>query len=121
MTRFLPMTAEETAEETLHVVLISGDAYVDHPAWGTAVIGRWLEAHGFSVGVIAQPEWENVEAFRVLGRLRLFFGVTAGNMDSMVNRFTASRRLRSDDAYSPGGQAGLRPDRATVPYTAKAR
>jgi len=115
------MTAEETGGETLDVILISGDAYVDHPAWGTAVIGRWLEAHGFSVGVIAQPEWENVEAFRVLGRPRLFFGVTAGNMDSMVNRFTASRRLRSDDAYSPGGQAGLRPDRATVPYTAKAR
>ncbi len=118
--RFLPMTAEE-AGGPLDVVLVTGDAYVDHPAWGVAAIGRWLEDHGFSVGIIAQPRWDDVDAFRVLGRPRLFFGVTAGNMDSMVNKYTASRRLRSTDAYSPGGAMGLRPDRATIPYVGRCR
>lgn len=121
MRPFLPMTREEAGDEPFDVILVTGDAYVDHPGWGVAVIGRWLEAHGFSVGILAQPDWTDVEAFRVLGAPRLFWGVTAGNMDSMVNRFTASRRLRSDDAYAPGGQAGLRPDRATIPYTSRCK
>lgn len=115
------MTPEERGASSLDVVLVTGDAYVDHPAWGVAAIGRWLEGHGFSVGIIAQPDWTDVEAFRALGRPNLFFGVTAGNMDTMVNKLTASRRLRSADAYSPGGEVGLRPDRATIPYTNRAR
>ena len=117
--RFLPMTAEEAGHQELDVILVTGDAYVDHPAWGVAAVGRWLEAHGFTVGIIAQPDWTDVRAFQVLGRPRLFFGVTAGNMDGMVNLYTASRRLRSSDAYSPGGQLGLRPERASIAYTAK--
>ncbi len=119
--RPLPMTLEEAGGQTLDVVLVTGDAYVDHPSWGVAAIGRWLESHGFTVGVIAQPDWTDVEAFRILGRPRLFFGVTAGNMDTMVNRYTASRRIRTKDAYAPGGKAGLRPDRATIPYTSRVR
>ena len=115
--RFLPMTPEETSGKPLDAILVTGDAYVDHASWGVAAIGRWLEHHGFSVGIIAQPNWEDVEAFRILGRPRLFFGVTAGNMDTQVNRFTASRRLRNTDAYAPGGRFGLRPDRASIPYT----
>ncbi len=118
---FLPLTREETGGAELDVILVTGDAYVDHSTFGVALIGRWLEAHGFSVGVIAQPDWHSADAFRVLGRPRLFFGVTAGNMDSMVNHYTASRRIRSDDAYSPGGQAGLRPDRASMVYANRAR
>ena len=118
--RPLPMTPEE-AGGPLDVVLVTGDAYVDHPGWGVAAIGRWLQAHGFTVGVIAQPEWDHPDAFRVLGRPRLFFGVTAGNMDSMVNRYTASRRLRSSDAYAPGGAVGRRPDRATIAYTGRCK
>jgi uncharacterized radical SAM protein YgiQ len=114
------MTPEEV-DGPLDVVLITGDAYVDHPAWGVSAIGRWLEDHGFSVGIIAQPDWTDVEAFRILGRPNLFFGVTAGNMDTMVNKLTASRRLRGSDAYSPGGELGLRPDRATIPYVSRAK
>ncbi len=116
----LALTTEE-AGGPVDVVLITGDAYVDHPGWGVSAIGRWLQAHGFRVGIIAQPAWDSAEPFRALGRPRLFFGVTAGNMDSMVNRYTASRRLRSSDAYSPGGQAGSRPDRATIAYTGRCR
>lgn len=112
---FLPMTAEEAGGE-LDIILVTGDAYVDHNSFGVALIGRWLEAHGFTVGVIAQPAWDNPESFRVLGRPRLFFGVTSGQMDSMVNHYTASRRIRNDDAYSAGGEAGLRPDRACIAY-----
>lgn len=115
------MTLEEAGHEPLDIILVTGDAYVDHPSWGVAVIGRWLEHHGFRVGIIAQPDWTDVEAFRALGRPRLFFGVTAGNMDSMVNRFTAARHIRSHDAYAPGGQGGLRPDRATIPYVSKCK
>ena len=100
----------------LDVILVTGDAYVDHNSFGVALIGRWLEAHGFRVGVIAQPTWDGPEGFAILGRPRLFFGVTSGNMDSMVNHYTAARRIRTDDAYSPGGQAGLRPDRACIAY-----
>ena len=120
MTDFLPMTPEE-AGGPLDVVLVTGDAYVDHPAWGVAAIGRWLQAHGFSVGIIAQPDHTDVEAFRILGRPRLFFGVTAGNMDTMVNKYTAAKRLRRKDAYSPGGEVGHRPDRATIPYVSRVR
>ena len=120
MSRFLPMTPQET-DGPLDVILITGDAYVDHPAWGVAAIGRWLEHHGFSVGIIAQPDWRGVDAFRRLGRPRLFFGVTAGNMDTMVNKYTAACRIRRNDAYAPGGEAGLRPDRATIPYTSRVR
>ena len=116
----LPMTSEEAAGP-LDVILVTADAYVDSPSWGVAAVGRWLEAHGFSVGIIAQPDWTDVSAFQVLGRPRLFFGVTAGNMDTMVNKFTAARRLRRADAYSPGGEVGLRPDRATIPYTSRCR
>jgi len=114
------MTAEELNGQ-LDVILVTGDAYVDHPAWGIGALGRWLEAHGYSVGILAQPDWTDVEEFRTLGQPKLFWGVTAGNMDSMVNRFTASRRLRSTDAYAPGGAVGLRPDRATVAYTGRCK
>jgi len=114
------MTREEAGGE-LDVVLVTGDAYVDHPSWGVAAIGRWLEANGFSVGIIAQPAWEDPEAFRVLGRPRLFFGVTAGNMDSMVNKYTAAKRLRSSDAYTPGGVVPERPDRSTIAYVSRVR
>ncbi len=121
MTHPLPMTREEAGDAQLDIILVTGDAYVDHPAWGVAAIGRWLQAHGFTVGVIAQPDWRQPEAFAILGRPRLFFGVTAGNMDTMVNKMTASRKLRGNDAYAPGGEAGLRPDRATIPYTSRVK
>lgn len=119
--RFLPMTREEAGDEPLDVILVTGDAYVDHNSFGVALIGRWLEAHGFRVGVIAQPRWDSPEDFMALGRPRLFFGVTSGNMDSMVNHYTAARRIRSDDAYSPGGRAGLRPDRACIGYASRCK
>ena len=121
MTHPLPMTREEAGDAQLDIILVTGDAYVDHPAWGVAAIGRWLQTHGFTVGVIAQPDWRQPEAFAILGRPRLFFGVTAGNMDTMVNKMTASRKLRGNDAYAPGGEAGLRPDRATIPYTSRVK
>ena len=119
--RFLPMTREEAGPEPLDVILVTGDAYVDHNSFGVALIGRWLEAHGFRVGVIAQPRWDSPEDFQALGRPRLFFGVTSGNMDSMVNHYTAARRIRNDDAYSPGGRAGLRPDRACIGYASRCK
>ena len=104
--------------ETVDVVLVTGDAYIDHPAFGTAVIGRTLEAAGYRVAVIPQPNWrDDLRDFRKFGRPRLFFGVSSGAMDSMVNHYTGARRLRHDDAYTPGGQAGFRPDRATYVYT----
>lgn len=118
---FLPTTAAETGGEPLDVVLVTGDAFVDHPAFGAAVIGRWLQAHGFSVGILAQPDWRDPATFQLFGRPRLFFGVTAGNMDSMVNAFTSLGRLRNDDAFTPGGRAGARPQRATIAYTGLAR
>ena len=120
MARFLPMTREEAGGE-LDVILVTGDAYVDHNSFGVALIGRWLEAHGFRVGVIAQPAWDSPEPFSALGRPRLFFGVTSGNMDSMVNHYTAARRIRSDDAYTPGGEGGKRPDRSVIVYAQRAR
>lgn len=121
---FLPMSRAEMDAlgwEQCDVVLVTGDAYVDHPSFGMAIVGRFLEAQGFRVGILAQPDWHDAEALRALGRPRLFFGITAGNMDSMVNRYTADRRLRSDDAYTPGGLGGRRPDRAVIVYAQRAR
>lgn len=115
--RFLPMTLEEAGDEPLDIILVTGDAYVDHNTFGVALVGRWLEAHGFTVGVISQPAWDSPVPYQALGRPKLFFGVTSGNMDSMVNHYTASRRIRTDDAYTPGGVAGLRPDRACIAYS----
>ena len=120
----LPMTVEDARErgwDTFDVVLVSGDAYVDHPSFGVAVIGRALEARGYRVGIIAQPDWRSVDDFRRLGRPRLFFGITAGAMDSMVSHFTSAKKRRHEDAYSPGGERGLRPNRATVVYANRAR
>ncbi|MBN8505722.1 MAG: YgiQ family radical SAM protein [Burkholderiales bacterium] len=121
---FLPTSREEMAQlgwEECDIVIVSGDAYVDHPSFGMAVIGRVLEAQGFRVGIVAQPDWHSVEAFTRLGRPKLFFGVAAGNMDSMINHYTADRKIRSDDAYTPGGVAGKRPDRATLVYTQRCK
>jgi uncharacterized radical SAM protein YgiQ len=121
---FLPMSHAEMellGWDSCDVIIVTGDAYVDHPSFGMAIIGRVLEAQGFRVGIIAQPDWHSAEAFTALGRPNLFFGITAGNMDSMVNRYTADRRLRSDDAYTPGGQGGRRPDRSVIVYAQRAR
>ncbi len=117
---FLPMSRAEMDQlgwDSCDVIIVTGDAYVDHPSFGMAVIGRTLEAQGFRVGIIAQPDWHSVDPFKALGRPNLFFGVAAGNMDSMINHYTADRKIRSDDAYTPGGAAGKRPDRATLVYT----
>ena len=117
---FLPMSRAEMEQlgwDSCDIIIVTGDAYVDHPSFGMAVIGRTLEAQGFRVGIIAQPDWQSAEAFKVLGRPNLYFGVAAGNMDSMINRYTADRKLRSDDAYTAGGEGGKRPDRATLVYT----
>jgi uncharacterized radical SAM protein YgiQ len=103
------------------VILITGDAYIDHPSFGMALVGRLLEAQGFRVGIISQPDWHSAEAFRALGKPRLYFGVTAGNMDSMVNRYTADRKIRSDDAYTANGEPNKRPDRAVTVYSQRAR
>jgi uncharacterized radical SAM protein YgiQ len=107
--------------EQCDVIIVTGDAYVDHPSFGMAIIGRLLESQGLRVGIIAQPSWQSSEAFRALGKPRLFFGVTAGNMDSMVNRYTSDKRIRSDDAYTPGGEAGRRPDRSVIVYSQRLR
>lgn len=103
------------------IVLVTGDAYVDHPSFGMALVGRLLEAHGFRVGIVAQPDWHGPEPFRELGPPTLFFGVTGGNMDSMVNRYTSDRKVRSDDAYTPGGEGGKRPDRCVIVYAQRCR
>ncbi|MBI5365595.1 MAG: YgiQ family radical SAM protein [Planctomycetes bacterium] len=105
----------------LDVILVSGDAYVDHPAFGIALVGRWLVHHGFRVGVIAQPDWRTPSDFLKLGRPRVCFGVTGGNIDSMVTHYTANKKLRHDDDFSPGGRAGLRPNRATIVYANRLR
>ena len=121
---FLPTTRDEMDAlgwDSCDVVIVTGDAYVDHPSFGMAIVGRMLEAQGFRVGVIAQPDWRSAADFARLGRPNLFFGITAGNMDSMVNRYTADRRIRSDDAYTPGGVAGARPDRSVIVYAQRAR
>ena len=121
---WLPTTRTEMTElgwECCDVVLVSGDAYVDHPSFGAALVGRLLESQGLRVGIIAQPDWRSAAAFAELGRPRLMFGITAGNMDSMVNRYTSDRRIRSDDAYSPDALAGLRPDRSVIVYAQRCR
>jgi uncharacterized radical SAM protein YgiQ len=121
---FLPMSRAEMDRlgwDQCDVIIVTGDAYVDHPSFGMAVIGRVLEGQGLRVGIIAQPDWHDSEPFRALGRPRLFFGITAGNMDSMVNRYTADRRVRSDDAYTPDGQGGKRPDRSVIVYAQRVR
>jgi uncharacterized radical SAM protein YgiQ len=122
--RHLPMTLAEARErgwDELDVVIITGDAYIDHPSFAMAILGRVLEAGGFRVGIVSQPEWKSCEDWRRFGRPRLFFGISAGNMDSMINHYTANRKVRNSDAYSPGGRIGLRPDRATLAYCQRAR
>ena len=118
---WLPTTVKEVEAlgwDYLDIILFSGDAYVDHPAFGAAVIGRLLQAEGYRVAIVPQPNWrDDLRDFRKLGKPRLFFGVSGGSMDSMVNHYTANLRLRSDDAYTPGGKAGFRPDRAVTVYT----
>jgi len=103
------------------VVFVTGDAYVDHPAFAMGILGRVLEAAGFRVAILSQPDWRSAEPWRQFGRPRLFFGISAGNMDSMINHYTANKKVRNDDAYSPGGRIDLRPDRATMPYCQRAR
>ncbi len=120
----LPMTREEMRGrgwDEVDVVFVTGDAYVDHASFAMAILGRVLEAAGFRVGILSQPDWRSADAWRTFGRPRLFFAVSAGNMDSMINHYTASRKVRNDDAYSPGGRIGLRPDRPTLPYSQRAR
>lgn len=121
ITDWLPLTkkeAEKRGWDEIDVVLVSGDAYVDHPAFGTAVIGRIMESEGLKVAIVAQPNWkDDLRDFKKFGRPKYFFGVTAGCMDSMVNHYTANKRLRSNDSYTPGGEAGYRPDYATTVYT----
>ncbi len=121
---FLPMSRAEMDElgwDSCDIIIVTGDAYVDHPSFGMAIIGRLLEAQGFRVGIIAQPDWHSKEAFEALGRPNLFFGVAAGNMDSMINRYTADRKVRNDDAYTPGGIGGRRPDRCSLVYAQRCK
>jgi uncharacterized radical SAM protein YgiQ len=121
---FLPMSKEEMDAlgwDSCDIIVVTGDAYVDHPSFGMAIIGRVLEAQGFRVGIIAQPDWRSADDFARLGKPNLFFGITAGNMDSMVNRYTSDRRIRSDDAYTPAGEGGKRPDRSVIVYSQRAR
>ena len=121
---FLPTSRDEMDQlgwDSCDVIIVSGDAYVDHPSFGMAVIGRFLESQGFRVGIIPQPSWQNTTDFTALGEPNLFFGVTAGNMDSMINRYTADLRMRSDDAYTPYGEGGKRPDRAVIVYTQRCK
>ena len=122
--KFLPTTRAEMdvlGWDSCDIIIVTGDAYVDHPSFGMAVIGRMLEAQGFRVGIIAQPDWQSAEPFKILGKPNLFWGVTAGNMDSMINRYTADHKIRSDDAYTPGDIGGKRPDRAALVYCQRAR
>ena len=121
---FLPVSRDDLRKRgwsELDVIIITGDAYVDHPSFGAAIIGRVLEARGFRVGIIAQPDWRSADAFRALGRPRLFFGITAGNTDSLVANYTANKRPRQQDDYAPGGTPGLRPDRAVIVYANRVR
>jgi len=121
---FLPTCRTEMETlgwDSCDIIIVTGDAYVDHPSFGMAIIGRLLEAQGFRVGIIAQPDWHNTTDFQALGQPNLFFGVAAGNMDSMINRYTADKKPRSDDAYTPGGSSGSRPDRASLVYSQKCK
>ncbi len=120
----LPVSREEMdllGWDSCDIIIVTGDAYVDHPSFGMAIVGRLLEAQGFRVGILAQPDWTSTDDFRRLGKPNLFFGVTAGNMDSMVNRYTSDRKLRNDDAYTPNGEAGRRPDRSVLVYTQRCK
>lgn len=120
----LPMSMNEAKArgwDELDIVFITGDAYIDHPSFAMAILGRVLEAAGFRVGIVSQPDWRKVDDWRRFGRPRLFFGISAGNMDSMINHYTANKKVRNADAYSPGGRIGLRPDRATLGYCQRAR
>jgi uncharacterized radical SAM protein YgiQ len=122
--QFLPMSREEMVNlgwDQCDIIIVTGDAYVDHPSFGMAIIGRLLESQGFRVGIIAQPDWNDVDAFKVLGEPKLFFGITAGNMDSMVNRYTSDKKIRTDDAYTPDAEAGKRPDRSVIVYSQRVR
>jgi len=121
---YLPMSRDEMDQlgwDSCDIIIVTADAYVDHPSFGMAVIGRLLEAQGFRVGIIAQPAWDSAEPFKELGKPNLFFGVTAGNMDSLINRYTADLRMRSDDAYTPNAEAGRRPDRSVIVYSQRCR
>ncbi|CAG0997066.1 hypothetical protein MTYP_02623 [Methylophilaceae bacterium] len=120
----LPMSRAEMDAlgwDSCDIILVTGDAYIDHPSFGMALVGRLLEAQGFRVGILSQPDWQSADPFRSLGRPNLYFGITAGNMDSMVNRYTADRKIRSDDAYTPNAEAGKRPDRAVLVYAQRCR
>ena len=120
----LPMSREEMDAlgwDSCDIIIVTGDAYVDHPSFGMAIIGRLLEANGFRVGIIAQPDWQSKDAFEALGRPNLYFGVAAGNMDSMINRYTADKKVRNDDAYTPGGIGGKRPDRCSLVYSQRCK
>ncbi|MCF7858589.1 MAG: YgiQ family radical SAM protein [Candidatus Cloacimonetes bacterium] len=124
MSNFLPVTKKDLEKrgwKQLDIIVVTGDAYVDHPSFGPAIIARTLEAEGYKVGIISQPDWKSDTDFKKLGRPELFFGVSSGNMDSMVNHYTARRKIRTNDAYSPGGKSGFRPNRATIVYTQKLR
>ena len=120
--RFIPITLNEVRQlgwDEFDIIFVSGDAYIDHPAFGVPLLARWLESQGFRIGIIAQPDWRSKEPFMVLGRPRLFFAVSAGAMDSMVAHYTPARKLRHDDAYTPGNRHGSRPNRATIIYTSR--
>ncbi len=120
----LPMSMKEAQErgwDELDIVFVTGDAYIDHPSFAMAILGRVLEAAGFRIGIVSQPDWHSCEDWKRFGRPKLFFGISAGNMDSMINHYTANKKVRNDDAYSPGGQIGRRPDRATLAYCQRAR
>ena len=120
----LPMSLEEAKKrgwDEVDVVIVTGDAYIDHPSFAMAILGRVLEAAGFRVGIVSQPDWRRVDDWRRFGRPRLFYAISAGNMDSMINHYTANKKVRNADAYSPGGRIGLRPDRATLAYCQRAR
>lgn len=122
--KFLPTSKAEMDAlgwDSCDIIIVTGDAYVDHPSFGMAVIGRMLEGQGFRVGIIAQPDWQSAAPFKALGKPNLFYGVTAGNMDSMINRYTADHKIRSDDAYTPGDIGGKRPDRAALVYSQRCR
>ncbi|MBI1892233.1 MAG: YgiQ family radical SAM protein [Burkholderiales bacterium] len=121
---FLPMSKKEMDAlgwDECDIIIVTGDAYIDHPSFGMALVGRLLEAQGFRVGIISQPDWQSADPFRALGKPRLYFGITAGNMDSMVNRYTSDRKIRSEDAYTPHGEPNKRPDRAVTVYAQRAR
>src|SRR4051812_16586357 len=120
----LPMSMDEARRrgwDELDIVFVTGDAYIDHPSFAMAILGRVLEAGGFRVGIVSQPDWRTADDWRRFGRPRLFFGISGGNMDSMINHYTANKKVRNADAYSPGGRIGLRPDRATLSYCQRAR